>query len=109
MAHLRSNVDFRVPRAALSALPPSASALEASALFVKGRHDFKKPDGRYEIEVRDQDYVVRLNGGEATRFCRAAADQSRGNPPSADPDSGFIGVQTHTGAVAFANIRIKTP
>jgi hypothetical protein len=45
MAHLRSNVDFRVPRAALAALPAVAQALEASALLVKGRHQFKKPDG----------------------------------------------------------------
>lgn len=45
MAHLRSNVDFRVPRAALTALPATAKALEAAALLVKGRHQFKKPDG----------------------------------------------------------------
>ena len=45
LAHLRSNVDFRVPRAALAALPVTAKALEASALFVKGQHQFKKPDG----------------------------------------------------------------
>ena len=45
MAHLRSNVDFRVPRAALTALPAAAKALEAAALLVKGRHQFKKPDG----------------------------------------------------------------
>ena len=45
MAHLRSNVDIRVPRAALTALPATAKALEAAALLVKGRHQFKKPDG----------------------------------------------------------------
>ena len=45
LVHLRSNVDIRVPRAALSALPVTAKALEAAALFVKGRHEFKKPDG----------------------------------------------------------------
>ena len=45
MAHLRSNVDFRVPRAALANLPAMAQALEASALLVKGRHQFKKPEG----------------------------------------------------------------
>ena len=32
----------------------------------------------------------------------------RGNPPSVDPNSGYIGLQTHTGAVAFANVRIQT-
>src|SRR5207248_11266338 len=45
MAHLRSNIDIRVPRAALSTLPAVAKALEASALFVKGKHQFKKADG----------------------------------------------------------------
>jgi hypothetical protein len=62
----------------------------------------------YEIEVNGQDYIVRLNGQQATRFQRAATDTRRGNPPSADPNSGFIGLQTHTGNVAFANVRIKT-
>jgi 3-keto-disaccharide hydrolase/GMC oxidoreductase len=63
---------------------------------------------RYEIEVNNQDYIVRLNGQESTRFRRSATDTVRGNPPSADPNSGFIGLQTHTGNVAFANVRIKT-
>jgi choline dehydrogenase-like flavoprotein len=63
---------------------------------------------RYEIEVNNQDYIVRLNGQEATRFRRSATDTIRGNPPSVDPRSGFIGLQTHTGNVAFANVRIKT-
>jgi len=62
----------------------------------------------YEIEVSNQDYIVRLNAQEATRFRRSASDTVRGKPPSVDPNSGFIGVQTHTGNVAFANIRIKT-
>ena len=62
----------------------------------------------YEIEVKNQEYVVRLNGQETTRFQRAAGDTQRGNPPSVDPNSGFIGLQTHTGRVAFANVRIKT-
>jgi choline dehydrogenase-like flavoprotein len=45
IAHLRSNIDFRVPRAALAALPSSVKALQASALLLKGQHQFKKPDG----------------------------------------------------------------
>lgn len=80
-----------------------------------GQQDYKNHQelaaGRwhhYEIEVNGQDYVVRLNGLEATRFRRSASDTNRGNPPSVDPDSGFIGLQTHTGNVAFANIRIRT-
>src|SRR5262249_62333808 len=55
-----------------------------------------------------QDYIVRLNGQVATRFRRSATDTVRGNPPGVDPNSGFIGLQTHTGNVAFANVRIKT-
>jgi choline dehydrogenase-like flavoprotein len=61
----------------------------------------------YEIEVSGQTYIVRLNGQETTRFTRRNDDTMRGNPPSVDPQSGFIGIQTHTGRVAFANIRIK--
>ncbi len=60
----------------------------------------------YEIEVNGQTYIVRLNGQETTRFVRSSTDL-RGKPPSVDPESGFIGVQTHTGNVAFANIRMK--
>ena len=40
MAHLRSNLDIRVPRTALTNLPGAVKALQASALFVKGRHKF---------------------------------------------------------------------
>jgi hypothetical protein len=63
---------------------------------------------RYVIEVKGQDYAVRLNGREATHFRRAPTDIVRGNAPSVDPKSGFIGLQTHTGNVAFANVRIRT-
>jgi len=63
---------------------------------------------RYEIEVNGQNYVVQLNGQPSTSFLRSPADTVRGNPPSVDPNSGYIGLQTHTGAVAFANIRIQT-
>ncbi|HYR21468.1 MAG TPA: family 16 glycoside hydrolase [Chthoniobacterales bacterium] len=62
----------------------------------------------YEIEVRDQTYTVRLNEQPSTRFIRRNDDTIRGNPPTIDPESGFIGVQAHTGRVAFANIRIKS-
>jgi hypothetical protein len=61
----------------------------------------------YEVEVKGDDYIVRLNGQETTRFKRHATDKSRGNPPSVDPMSGFIGLQAHTGRVAFANVRVK--
>lgn len=59
-----------------------------------------------EIEVIGQHYVVRLNGQETTRFDNV--DGYRGKPASADPQSGVIGLQAHTGRVAFRNIRVST-
>jgi choline dehydrogenase-like flavoprotein len=38
MAHLRSNVTIRIPRSSISGLAGSVQELQASALFVKGRH-----------------------------------------------------------------------
>ena len=63
-----------------------------------------------EIRVTDRAYRVRLNGRPATAFTADPADPNerfRGRKKSEDPDSGFIGLQTHTGAVAFANIRVR--
>ena len=40
IAHLRSNLDIRIPRTALASLPAAVAALQVSALFVKGRHAF---------------------------------------------------------------------
>src|SRR5215475_9995130 len=81
----------------------------------QGQQDYKNNQNlvaerwhSYEIEVNNQDYIVRLNGQEATRFRRSATETVRGNPPSVDPNSGFIGLQTHTGNIAVANVRIKT-
>jgi choline dehydrogenase-like flavoprotein len=38
MAHLRSNLTIRIPRTSLASLSPTVKDLQASALFVKGRH-----------------------------------------------------------------------
>jgi len=80
-----------------------------------GQQDYKNTQNlaaerwhNYEIEINNQDYIVRLNGQEATRFRRSTSDTVRGNPPSVDANSGYIGLQTHTGNVAFANVRIRT-
>lgn len=80
-----------------------------------GQQDYKQPPAlagdkwhQYEIEVSGNTYIVRLNGQETTRFTRSNGGNFRGNPPSVDPVSGYIGVQSHTGTVAFTNIRIKT-
>jgi hypothetical protein len=65
----------------------------------------------YEIRVTDRTYEVLLDGQTATTFTADPADPTerfRGRKKSEDPDSGFIGIQVHTGNVAFANIRIKT-
>jgi choline dehydrogenase-like flavoprotein len=45
MAHLRSNLTIRIPRDALTSLSPAIKALQASALFVKGRHNFSAQVG----------------------------------------------------------------
>lgn len=45
IAHLRSNMTIRIPRTAVKNLDPSIKALQASALFVKGRH--KHDDGTF--------------------------------------------------------------
>lgn len=64
----------------------------------------------YEIKVTDRTYEVKLNGQPATKFTADPTDPNekfRGRKKSEDADSGFIGLQVHTGTVAFANIRIK--
>jgi hypothetical protein len=66
----------------------------------------------YEIEVTGQTYTVRLKEAQAAAFQQVTAftntDAFRGKPPTSDEHSGYIGVQAHTGQVAFRNIRIKT-
>src|SRR5581483_3200462 len=52
MAHLRSNLDIRIPRAALSTLDPAVKELQASALFVKGRHQFADGTlGHFHLQI----------------------------------------------------------
>jgi hypothetical protein len=58
-----------------------------------------------EIEVVGQMYKVRLNDRDATTF--ENADAYRGRPRSEVNSAGFIGIQCHTGQVAFRDIRIK--
>ncbi len=59
----------------------------------------------YEIQVAGDTYDVRLNGFQTAHFSNN--DPARGRPANLDPLSGYIGVQTHTGAVSFRAIRIK--
>jgi hypothetical protein len=58
----------------------------------------------YSIRVEGQTYTVNLNGQQVTVFANPHPD--RGLPTTNDAPS-FIGLQTHTGAVRFRNIRIR--
>jgi len=58
-----------------------------------------------EINVAGDTYSVRLNGFQTSTFTNN--DPKRGLAANQDPLSGFIGLQTHTGAVSFRAVRIK--
>ncbi|MBI3243101.1 MAG: DUF1080 domain-containing protein [Chloroflexi bacterium] len=58
----------------------------------------------YEINVVGDAYTVYLNGQQTTTFTNS--DLFRGRSPERDPNSGYIGLQAHTGRLAFRNIRI---
>ncbi|APO52207.1 DUF1080 domain-containing protein [Bradyrhizobium diazoefficiens] len=65
----------------------------------------------FDITVTGRTYEVLLNGQPSTKFTADPADPNerfRGRMTSEDPDSGFIGLQVHTGSVAFANVRIRS-
>ena len=57
-----------------------------------------------EIEVSSERYEVRIGGVLVTSFTNS--DRKRGRGPRQDRDSGFIGLQLHTGAVAYRNVRV---
>jgi hypothetical protein len=58
-----------------------------------------------EVEIIDQIYTVRLNGQASTAFQNI--DVYRGRPHRDVATSGFVGIQCHTGNVAFRDIRIR--
>ncbi len=58
----------------------------------------------YEIEVRGNTFVVRLNGQQTSRFTNT--DLFRGKSKATDPDSGYIGIQSHTGRLKFRNVQV---
>jgi hypothetical protein len=70
-----------------------------------------------EITVKNHRYTVSINNNQTTDFFNPRNDivtdepglplRLRGSAFSEDPLSGYIGVQAHTGNVAFRNIRIK--
>ncbi|HET7037374.1 MAG TPA: family 16 glycoside hydrolase [Thermomicrobiaceae bacterium] len=52
MAHLRSNLTIRLPRAALTSLPPSApNALQVSALLAKGKATIAGTDRYFHLQI----------------------------------------------------------
>lgn len=59
----------------------------------------------YEIEVKGDTYTVRLNGVQTTRLTNR--DAYRGRSSVQDAASGYIGLQAHTGRVAFRSIRVR--
>jgi hypothetical protein len=61
----------------------------------------------YEIRVLGDSYEVLLNGFTTTSFVNPVL--TRGRSAAQDPLSGFIGLQTHTGAISFRAVRIKAP
>jgi hypothetical protein len=58
----------------------------------------------YLIEVRGDRYRVELNGYQTALFTNT--DAFRGRPATRDPHSGYVGLQSHTGHVAFRNISV---
>lgn len=60
----------------------------------------------YLIEVRDDMYQVQLNGRMVAVF--TSMDAFRGRSAARDPQSGYLGLQSHTGHVAFRNITVMT-
>src|SRR5262249_54890690 len=51
MAHLRSNLTIRLPRAALNGRSPTVHELQASALFVKCRHTSNGKFGHFHLQI----------------------------------------------------------
>jgi len=52
MAHLRSNLTIRIPREAVATLSPAVRSLQASALFVKGRHTYADgTTGHFHLQI----------------------------------------------------------
>src|SRR6184192_4032997 len=76
-----------------------------------GQQDYRRGPGlvpgqwsTYEIEVRGNTYVVRLNGQQTTTFTNT--DPFKGKAKITDSDSGYIGIQSHTGRLKFRNVQV---
>src|SRR3954447_2925048 len=53
IAHLRSNLTIRVPRTSIAGLAAAVKELQASALFVKGRHQYSQDGsfGHFHLQI----------------------------------------------------------
>jgi choline dehydrogenase-like flavoprotein len=64
-----------------------------------------------QIEVVGQVYKTAIRDLNSSQFQKITSytnkDAYRGKPKAVDPHSGYIGLQAHTGRVAYRNIRIK--
>jgi hypothetical protein len=58
-----------------------------------------------EVSVVGDRYTVILNGVRTSEFVNR--DATRGQSSEQNPASGYLGIQAHTGRVAFRNIRVK--
>lgn len=70
MAHVRSNLDIRIPRTNLTSLSPGVKALQAAALFVKGRHTFSGSAdvGHFHLQITASGLGALGNNSEAELF-----------------------------------------
>ena len=69
MAHLRSNLTIRLPRAAIAGLDPAVNELQASALFVKGRHDHADDlFGHFHLQITAAGLATPSTDSEAELF-----------------------------------------
>jgi len=92
-------------------VPDGAPEHTTGSIYAQANQTFSRvvanPPGQwnaYAIRVEGQAYTVTLNGRQVTRFTNP--DPARG-APSVPGAPAFIGLQTHTGRVAFRNIRLR--
>jgi hypothetical protein len=69
MAHLRSNLTIRIPREAVAGLSPAVKELQASALFVKGRHTHADAKfGHFHLQITAAGLAQPSSDSEAELF-----------------------------------------
>jgi hypothetical protein len=91
--------------------PDGAPEHTTGAIYAQKNQSFTRvianPPGTwnsYAIQIEGQTYTVHLNGQQVTRFVSDIPNRGQPSTPSAPS---YVGLQTHTGHVAFRNIRIR--